>query len=281
MPYSHQMSYNHSMEDHNLGCPISASETRKPSVSFDLSNLPEKSEAETIVIAQQDNVAEPSSPIDINGHVVPDTILVALLDRDIEMKELASRNKSFFTMLESHLHESWPDFQRVLFARREAIPDAEWIRQISVFLEHAPALFEKFKDLVGYEEYLFDSDSYDDDDEEIRYGSYDESTFENVDITLIRNYPSKLATFKQSYPQFFINAKHCFTEEEEQETKFGNHSYDAFDHLLFSSRRDMEDQEWENKIYDLLDKWPNLLAQLKEIVAYEVECEDGGIEEGS
>ncbi|CAM0142256.1 unnamed protein product [Umbelopsis sp. WA50703] len=277
------MSYNHSMEDHKLGGPISASETRKPSVSFDLSNLPEKTEPETIVIAQQDNAEDPSSPIDINGHVVPDTILVALLDRDIEMKELAHRNTSFFTMLESHLHDAWPDFQRVLFARREQVPDAEWIRKISLFLEHAPALFEKFKELVGYEEYLFDSDSYDDDDEETRHGSYDESTFENVDITLIRNYPSKLATFKQSYPQFFINAKHCFTEEEEQDTKFGNghHSYEAFHHLLFCSRRDMEDQEWENKIYDLLDKWPNLLAQLKEIIAYEVECEEGGIEEDS
>jgi hypothetical protein len=290
MPYS-QMCYHHNIEDQKTAChvhPLSGSETRKPSVSFDLSNLPEKSTAEPIVSFDQEEPERPLSPVDINGHVVPDSILVALLDRDTEMKELVSRNKSFFSMLESHLHSSWPDFQRVLLARRDQVPDAEWIQEISVFLEHAPALFEKFKELVGYEEYLFDSDSYDEDDEEIsRHGSYDESTFENVDITLIRNYPSKLATFKQSYPQFFINANRCFTPNAEDvsvkndQSMSNSESSEEFEKLLFSSRREIEDEEWENRIYGMLDNWPNLLAQLKEIIAYEVDGEDGGIEEGS
>ncbi|KAH8553467.1 hypothetical protein BGW37DRAFT_261709 [Umbelopsis sp. PMI_123] len=282
MPYP-QMCYRHNIDEHKPAClvhPLSASESRKPSVSFDLSNLPEKSSTESIVFSQ-DEADQTSSPIDINGHVVPDNILVALLDRDNEMKELASRNKTFFSMLESHLHTSWLDFQRVLFARREQVPDAEWIKDISKYLEHAPALLEKFRELVGYEEYLFDSDSYDEDDEDwSRHGSYDESTFENVDITLIRNYPSKLAGFKQSYPQFFINAKRCFTPTTEID-KQSNTTFEAFEKLLFCSRREVEDEEWEKKIYDMLDNWPNLLAQLKEIIAYEVDCEDGGIEEGS
>jgi hypothetical protein len=288
MPDS-QMCYRNTIDQHKPAClvhPLSASETRKPSVSFDLSNLPEKPTTESIVFTQGDPdqhaPRSSSPPIDISGHVVPDTILVALLDRDIEMKELASRNKSFFSMVESHLHSSWPGFQRVLFARRDQVPDAEWIQEIAVLLEHAPALFEKFKELVGYEEYLFDSDSYEEDDEEhSRHGSYDESTFENVDITLIRNYPSKLATFKQSYPQFFINAKRCFTPYGEDDQMDHNPLFEEFEILLFSPRREIEDQDWENRIYDILDNWPNLLAQLKEIIAYEVDCEEGGIEEGS
>ncbi|GAB5588784.1 hypothetical protein Unana1_03684 [Umbelopsis nana] len=265
MPDS-QMCYRNTIDQHKPAClvhPLSASETRKPSVSFDLSNLPEKRTTESIVFTQDDpdqHAPRPSSPpIDISGHVVPDTILVALLDRDIEMKEL-----------------------RVLFARRDQVPDAEWIQEIAVLLEHAPALFEKFKELVGYEEYLFDSDSYEEDDEEhSRHGSYDESTFENVDITLIRNYPSKLATFKQSYPQFFINAKRCFTPYGEDDQMDHNPLFEEFENLLFSPRREIEDQDWENRIYDILDNWPNLLAQLKEIIAYEVDCEEGGIEEDS
>ncbi|KAG2186709.1 hypothetical protein INT44_002935 [Umbelopsis vinacea] len=275
------MSYHQTIDEHKPTCivhPLSASETRKPSVSFDLSNLPEKSTTTEPIVFTQDEADQDSSPIDISGQIVPDNILVALLDRDNEMKELVSRNKVFFSMLESHLHASWSDFQKLLFARREQVPDAEWIQDISEYLEHAPVLLEKFKELVGYEEYLFDSDSYEEDDEEwSRHGSYDESTFENVDITLIRNYPSKLTAFQESYPQFFINAKRCFTppDGESQAT------FEEFEKLLFCSRRDIDDEEWEKRIYGMLDNWPNLLAQLKEIIAYEVDCEDGGIEEGS
>jgi hypothetical protein len=285
MPYS-QMCYHHTIDEHKPACivhPLSASETRKPSVSFDLSNLPEKSTTESIVFTQ-DEVDQESSPIDITGQIVPDNILVALLDRDNEMKELVSRNKVFFSMLESHLHTSWPEFQRLLFARREQVPDAEWIQGISEYLEHAPALFEKFKELVGYEEYLFDSDSYEEEEEDeewSRHGSYDESTFENVDITLIRNYPSKLTAFQESYPQFFINAKRCFTPPCNDFDRQANETFEDFEKLLFCSRREIEDEEWEKRIYGMLDNWPNLLAQLKEIIAYEVDCEDGGIEEGS
>lgn len=223
----------------SLTPPIdTTSHRRKSSVTFDLP--PRENE-------------EPLSPcpvvspiIDITAQIVPDSMLVALFDRSGEMKGLVRHNKTFFTSLQQHLDSKWPRFENTLYCDRSKMGDKEWMKHISKGLEGVPSLLEKFKELVGYlgpEEQ--EKDDY----------------FSNVDISLIRNYPDRLS--RESYPQFFINCK---------ESIQGDKEYNEFvNTLLNSNRKEISDKVWEAKVYQTFNQHPNLLEQLQEIVAYEME----------
>ncbi|KAI7907879.1 uncharacterized protein BX663DRAFT_492303 [Cokeromyces recurvatus] len=93
--------------------------------------------------------------IDIHGQAVSSDILVALLDRSVEMKDLAARNTQFYDTLEHYITETqgesaWQRFQEIVYKPREKLPDRVWMNQISHFLSHNPVFLTKFKESVGY-----------------------------------------------------------------------------------------------------------------------------------
>jgi hypothetical protein len=228
-------------------------EKRKGSVTFDLPPTPP--------VAKEKDLLSPSEPIastciDICAQAVPDTMLVALFDRSSEMKELVHHNKVYFQSLEYHLGEKWSRFLNTLYCSRTNMPDVEWIGRISKALQDVPPLLEKFKELVGY---LGDDD--DDDDDNISSYSSEQYYFSDVDLTRIRDFPERLERFHKSYPQFFINCKQTMDEEQ----------YKIFSNTLFMERAQVSDYTWESSIYNQLHCWQNILEQLQEIVAYEIE----------
>ncbi|KAI7894900.1 uncharacterized protein EV154DRAFT_497342 [Mucor mucedo] len=94
--------------------------------------------------------------IDIHGQPVSSDILVALLDRPGEMKQLAARNAQFYESLEHYITETqgeaaWQKFQDLVYKPREKLPDRAWMNQISQYLVHNPIFLSRFKDTVGYE----------------------------------------------------------------------------------------------------------------------------------
>lgn len=222
---------------------------RKPSVTFDLSNLPSTPREE-----KDAQLLSPSNSIDICAQAVPDTILVALLDRDEEMRQLVSHNHAFFSTLRTHLHPNWSRFENTLYCPRSQMPDADWIRRIGKAMQAAPSLLQQFYDLVGYVE------------QEDDHSSYSEPSVAHVDITRLRNYPKRVESLPSAYPQLFVNCRQSMTEDEA----------DAFKQLILTPRSSMPDDLWEMAIYDQLDRWPNLVDQLHEIIAYEVECGEHG-----
>lgn len=95
--------------------------------------------------------------IDIHGKSVSNDILVALLDRPVEMKQLAARNSQFYEAIENYITETqgnfaWQKFQDIVYKPREKLPDRTWINQISQFLAHNQVFLTKFKESVGYED---------------------------------------------------------------------------------------------------------------------------------
>ncbi|KAI8887287.1 hypothetical protein K501DRAFT_175798 [Backusella circina FSU 941] len=228
-------------------------EKRKGSVTFDLPPTPSVEKEKELL-----SPSEPNAPtsIDICAQAVPDNMLVALFDRSSEMKELVHHNKAYFKSLEHHLGEKWSRFLNTLYCERSNMPDVEWIGRISKALYDVPPLLEKFKELVGY---LGDDD--DDDDDNISSYSSEQYYFSDVDLTRIRDFPERLERFHTSYPQFFINCKQTMDNEQ----------YTAFTETLFSKRTVMPDYSWESSIYNQLHCWQNILEQLQEIVAYEIE----------
>ncbi|KAG0166697.1 hypothetical protein DFQ30_006880 [Apophysomyces sp. BC1015] len=227
--------------------------SRKASVTFDLSNIPR-------ALANDFNDGSLLSPsisspgsissIDISAQAVPDSILVALLDRENEMYELVRHNHAFFSSLQTHLQSKWQRFENTLYCPRSQMADEDWLERIGRALNGTPSLLEKFKELVGY---MGDDD---------HATSCEHPSFADVDLTLIRDYPATLESFPESYPQFFTNC---------QQTMANENLYKSFKQILFAPRPDMPDDIWETTIYDRLDRWPDLVAQLKEIVAYEIE----------
>lgn len=206
---------------------------RKGSVTFDL--------PPPTVNEDQQELLSPCNPtIDIRAQAVPDTMLVALFDREREMKELVEHNKSFFSSLESFLNEKWPRFENTIYVPRTQMSDIEWITRISKALEPVPPLLEKFKELVGY------------------LGEEEEEVRDKVELRQIRNRLDHLS--KEAYPQFFINCKETMSDEE----------YKLFIETLFDTST-MKDELWEKKIRQQLKPWPNVLEQLEEIIAYEIE----------
>lgn len=187
-----------------------------------------------------------SPTIDINAHLVPDTMLVALFDRSSEMKELVRHNKSFFLTLSTHLDTKWKRFENTLYCDRSVMPDIEWMKRISKALSSVPSYLEKFKELVGY---LGDEDEVEDDNTV-------DDFFSSVDLTLIRPKVNRIS--KDAYPQFYTNCQESMGDDSQ-----------AFMDTLFDSS--LTDIAWKLKLDSQLKPYPNILEQLQEIVAYEIE----------
>lgn len=103
------------------------------------------------------SISSTGSHIDIHGQAVSSDILVALLDRHSEMKDLVSRNYQFYDTIQHYIietqgNEAWVRFQDVIYKPRHKLPDRVWMTQISHYLSHNPVFFSKFKEIVGYEE---------------------------------------------------------------------------------------------------------------------------------
>ncbi|KAI8997436.1 hypothetical protein BDB01DRAFT_714241 [Pilobolus umbonatus] len=225
--------------EHTSSGGVADIERRKGSVTFDLPP-----------VTMDNELLSPASPIiDIAAQLIPDTMLVALFDRENEMKDLVKFNRNYFLSVQSYLGLKWNRFIKTLFFPRAEFPDSEWMKRISNALKDSPILLEKFKELVGYiGDDTADSDSND-------------NYFSNAKLAKLRNCPEKLS--KKAYPQFFINCENTF----ENATLYN----EFVDLLLHVPESEIPDDIWETKVLDLLQNWPNILEQLQEIVAYETE----------
>ncbi|CAG8791731.1 7764_t:CDS:2, partial [Racocetra persica] len=211
-----------------------------------------------------------ASSIDISVRDLTSDILVALVDRDVEIKDLFVRNQDYFDFVKQTAFSSnvrWQEFLNVLFSPREKIPDFDWMNTISKLL--SPPLLVKFKVIVG--------------------------PIGDMDIASIRDYPKSLEYLEKSYPQFFVNARQVLSLENHRKGSIlgGNHLtddiplqsendtivngnnsvttlYDEFKRILLCPRSEMDDVEWDISIYELLDPWPLLVAQFEEIIAQEI-----------
>lgn len=103
--------------------------------------------------------------IDIHGQPVSSDILVALLDRPAEMKQLVARNFQFYEALKYYISETqgqqaWKKFEDIVNKPRQKLPDRCWINQISQYLAHNPVFLSKFKETVGFEDDTEDQNQY-------------------------------------------------------------------------------------------------------------------------
>lgn len=217
---------------------------RKSSVTFDLP-------------PQEQELLSPcggnSSPaIDIQAQLVPDTMLVALYDRSAEMRDLVKHNKQYFMTLQNYLGPKWSRFENTLYCERTQMQDIEWMKRISKALYSVPSLLEQFKELVGY--------LGDEEEEEGQDKDHDE-LFSHLVPVRVRDTPEKLS--QEAYPQFYINCREQLSPKD----------YKELQQLLFNQQVELSDQAWQMKLGELLKPKPNLLEQLQEIVAYELEEE--------
>lgn len=340
-PKGHRHHYHHRPRkasvtfDFNISTPSRDPPTSTPPSSPDTrtdSDSSPLSDTDDLVPLSPPAVSLPT-PIPINGQIVPAAILVALLERDREMRELVRRNDQFFAVLKHHIAdreggaEDWARFKNLLFAPRESLPDRDWIEALGEHLSTTPAYWCKFKELVGYDEaeveaeqqssfrdpffcggrvgdvYVFGSEDVvlEEDEEE------DADDEAEIELTRIRDVPDRLARLEDAYPRFFESTKRALengsrrgsvvtammvnearTEEEADELmdemrarqeerseqdcegRGGSRLYREFAATLLASRRDLDDEEWEAALLDCLEGWPNLVVQLKEIVAVEI-----------
>ncbi|CAG8513505.1 4877_t:CDS:1 [Diversispora eburnea] len=186
-------------------------------------------------------IGSPTTSIDISVRDLNSDILVALVDRATEMKDLFNRNKEYFDLVQQSIfspdENEWNQFLNILYSPRDERSDGEWMSAISEYMEPNPTLLVTFKEIVGYNEIENDDDDFssiindnnldendinEENDVDEGYNPFDyySSTFEENDIGLldicaIRDYPKILENLETSYPQFFINAK----QELSQETK--------------------------------------------------------------
>lgn len=216
---------------------------RKSSVSFDLPAEHQEEDREQELLSP----CITSPTIDINAQSVPDTMLVALVDRSTEMRDLVRYNKPFFSTMANHLDTKWSRFENTLYCERSVMSDSEWLKRISKALQNAPSILEQFKDLVGFIPQYEDEKEQDEDQE-----------FSCVDLILIRSKLERLS--QETYPQFYINCKQTMQNEQE---------YKSFINTLTDSN--LSDQTWLLKINQKLKNHSNLLEQFQEIVAYETE----------
>lgn len=218
---------------------------RKSSVSFDLPAEHQEEDREQELLSP----CITSPTIDINAQSVPDTMLVALVDRSTEMRDLVRYNKPFFSTMANHLDTKWSRFENTLYCERSVMSDSEWLKRISKALQNAPSILEQFKDLVGFIPQYEDEDEKEQDEDQ---------EFSCVDLILIRSKLDRLS--QETYPQFYINCKQTMQNEQE---------YKSFINTLTDSN--LSDQTWLLKINQKLKNHSNLLEQFQEIVAYETE----------
>jgi len=201
-------------------------------------------------------------------------ILVPLMERDKDMRELVNKNKAFFDTIKSCFgsEEKWQAFNKILNIPRAEMCDNLWMDSLTEYLRHNPALLQKFKYIVGYFE-----NGYNDDETEY---SLSWSQNEYTDITPIRDYAEKLHRFEDSYPQFFVKARECLSQEKrsvlkrEEECNMEYDLFSEFKEILFADRSVLDDDDWEMQVYDCLDNWPDLATELEHIIAYEAQDSD-------
>jgi len=214
----------------------------------------------------------------------PQDMLVALINRSSELEALAAFHSEFFRLLYASVPASSREaFKTILFSPRSQLCDREWMQTIasdSYLLGH-PCLLEKFKAIVGWIGPDGDLDGGDSDRSDLQlwgedeYG-YRDSSFEQVQIKWLRDLEDfPIETFEEYYPQFFINAR------EKLQGRRMSHGGDSRDHyLIFRETLNLSRQElacdnaWTRRMNGCLEKHPELLLQLKEIVAYEVGYDD-------
>ncbi|CAG8497761.1 1378_t:CDS:1 [Paraglomus brasilianum] len=220
----------------------------------------------------------PSPPPELECIELSKDVLVPLMERDKDVRELVTKNKTFFDTVKSSFgsEEKWQEFNKILHAPRVEMCDNLWMNSLTEYLCHNPALLQKFKYIVGY----FES-GYNDDDSNIETGySLSWSQNEYTDITLIRAYAEKLHRFEESYPQFFVKAHECLSQEKRsilKRKKECNMEYDLFGEfkeIFFADRSVLEDDDWEMQVYDCLDNWPDLAMELERIIEYEAQDSD-------
>ncbi|KAG0291673.1 hypothetical protein BGZ98_002931 [Dissophora globulifera] len=206
----------------------------------------------------------------------PQDMLVALFDRPSELKALAARHSDFFNVMYNSLSLNDRDrFKTVLYLPREELSDSDWMHAIADQLGPlSPCILEKFKGIVGW----IGPDS--EDDEMVLWGEdeygYRDSSFEHVQIKWLRDIEDfTLEAFQQGYPQFFVNAR-----EQLQGRRMscgGDHRdrYAILCETLGLTKSELPcDNAWARRMNSCLDKYPELLLQLKEIIAYEVGYDD-------
>jgi len=272
----------------NISPPTPPSDEEKRSVSFDPS-------VKTLSIPKDFSysngfINSPSESIDISVRDCSEEMLVSLKERDTEIKDLVVHNQEFFDTVKQSIFEDdgWENFLKVLYSKREIIPDSEWMNSISEFLSPNPPFLVKFKEIIGF--YEDDDDNFQEENED--FYSCDSINDGFLDITPIRDFVDHL---EESYPQFFINSREQLCKERQRRGSFlgGNYLcndnsplhpnvenqcsdkpsetlYDEFKRILLTPRSEMDDSEWETAIYECLDPWPLLIAQFEEIVKYEI-----------
>ncbi|KAK3846028.1 MAG: hypothetical protein J3R72DRAFT_435125 [Linnemannia gamsii] len=212
----------------------------------------------------------------ITAESVPQDMLVALFDRSSELEALAAIHSDFFNLIYSSLSKSTREpFKTLLFTPRSALSDRDWMQAIDQHLAALPpCILEKFKAIVGW----IGPEGDDEDDclwGEDEYG-YRDSSFEQVQIKWLRDVPDfPLEVFKQCYPQFFVNARERL--QGRRMSYGGDHrdQYVIFCETLDLSREDLPcDSAWARRMNGCLEKHPELLLQLKEIIAYETGYDD-------
>ncbi|KAF9432094.1 hypothetical protein BGZ76_011271 [Entomortierella beljakovae] len=207
----------------------------------------------------------------IYTEAAPQDMLVALFVRPVELEALAARHSEFFALMYNSLTKvDKSEFKKMLFMPREDYPDLEWMRYIIEQFDSLPFIIERFKDIVGW----IGPDSEDEavhwSEEE--YGCRD-SSFDNVQIKWLRdieNFP--IEVFKQFYPQFFTNARQSLEGRRMSHGGDQRDQYVIFCETLGLTRDELPcDNAWMRRMNCCLEKHPELLLQLKEIIAYEVD----------
>jgi len=195
-----------------------------------------------------------ASPLHLHCLPIPDDILVSLLERQVEIRDLVKANEEFFAMVKATIHSDtqWEKFEKILYMERKELSDKEWMFQLSEFLTVNPALLMKFKDIVGY----WGDIPSDANEETVSHDDY------YVDTLLIRDHPERLASFEKLYPDFFANAYKDFDKNREL--------YAEFKRILFATRYEMSDEEWDDRLYGVLSRFPSLLGQFEDIIAFEL-----------
>lgn len=207
---------------------------------------------------------------------VPSEMLVALIDRPSELEALAAIHSDLFNLMYGSMSPcARCAFKTLLFTPRAVLSDRDWMQAITR-PEFLPCVLQKFKALVGWVDIDDANDNgraWDDDDED-EYGY--EDSLEQVEIKWFRDLDGfSVEVFEKCYPQFFVNARERL--QGRRMALGGDHRdrYVVFCETLGLSRQELLcDNAWTRRMNVCLEKNPELLLQLKEIVAYEVESDD-------
>ncbi|KAI9592414.1 hypothetical protein BDF19DRAFT_214499 [Syncephalis fuscata] len=145
-----------------------------------------------------DSATAVTTQVSISGLPASREIMVAMLDRPAEMRDLFTANPEYFALVQRVLldapvecnfgpftsaalpadatllpgsfeaastdsNAAYKQFISILFLGRNELPDRAWVHVIGDLLQGAEPLFEKFKDMVGFDEDAWE-DYYEDDD---------------------------------------------------------------------------------------------------------------------